>query len=54
MRRSRRDPQAQLHPEFKGAREAGEAELASNPRARSAKLRAAVRTDAAPWGRIAA
>ena len=39
---------------FKGAREAGDAELADNPRARSAKLRAAVRTDAAPWGRIAA
>jgi len=39
---------------FKGAREAAQAELASNPRARSAKLRAAVRTDAAPWGRIAA
>ena len=39
---------------FKGAREAGEAERADNPRARSAKLRAAVRTDAAPWGRIAA
>ena len=39
---------------FKGAREAGEAELAGNPRSRSAKLRAAVRTDAAPWGRIAA
>jgi 16S rRNA (cytosine1402-N4)-methyltransferase len=39
---------------FKGAREAGEAELAVNPRSRSAKLRAAVRTDAAPWGRIAA
>jgi 16S rRNA (cytosine1402-N4)-methyltransferase len=39
---------------FKGAREAAEAELAVNPRARSAKLRAAIRTDAAPWGRIAA
>lgn len=39
---------------FKGAREAGEAERAANPRARSAKLRAAVRTEAAPWGRIAA
>jgi 16S rRNA (cytosine1402-N4)-methyltransferase len=39
---------------FKGAREASEAELAVNPRARSAKLRAAVRTDAAPWGRVAA
>ena len=37
---------------FKGAREAGEAERADNPRARSAKLRAAIRTDAAPWGAI--
>jgi len=37
---------------FKGAREAGQAELGSNPRARSAKLRAAVRTDAAPWGPV--
>ena len=35
---------------FKGAREAGDAERADNPRARSAKLRAAVRTAAAPWG----
>jgi 16S rRNA (cytosine1402-N4)-methyltransferase len=39
---------------FKGAREAGDAERAENPRARSAKLRAAIRTDAAPWGRVAA
>ena len=39
---------------FKGAREAGEEERAANPRARSAKLRAAVRTDAPAWGRVAA
>ncbi|WGM46711.1 Ribosomal RNA small subunit methyltransferase H [Brevundimonas sp. NIBR10] len=34
---------------FKGAREAGDAECATNPRARSAKLRAGVRTDAPVW-----
>jgi len=34
---------------FKGAREASEAETALNPRARSAKLRAGVRTDAPAW-----
>ncbi|MDZ4362398.1 16S rRNA (cytosine(1402)-N(4))-methyltransferase RsmH [Brevundimonas sp.] len=39
---------------FKGAREAGETERSINPRARSAKLRAAVRTSAPAWGRMAA
>ncbi len=39
--------------QFKGAREAGEAELAANPRSRSAKLRAAVRTAAPAWGKTA-
>jgi 16S rRNA (cytosine1402-N4)-methyltransferase len=39
--------------QFKGAHTAGHAEVAGNPRARSAKLRAAIRTDA-PALRIAA
>jgi 16S rRNA (cytosine1402-N4)-methyltransferase len=38
---------------FNGARGSSEAEIATNPRARSAKLRAGVRTDAPAW-RIAA
>lgn len=39
---------------FKGAREAGAEELAVNPRARSARLRAAVRTEAPAWEGAAA
>jgi 16S rRNA (cytosine1402-N4)-methyltransferase len=35
---------------FNGARSPSAAEIAANPRARSAKLRAAVRTEAAAWG----
>ena len=38
---------------FKGARDGTDAEIAANPRARSAKLRAAVRTDAPAWGMAA-
>ena len=44
--------------QFKGAREAGDEERSANPRARSAKLRAAIRTEAPAWapqkGRAAA
>jgi len=38
---------------FKPMRAASEAEAKANPRARSAKLRAAIRTDAAPWSAAA-
>ena len=38
---------------FNGTQGPTQAETSANPRARSAKLRAAVRTDAAPW-RVAA
>jgi 16S rRNA (cytosine1402-N4)-methyltransferase len=50
---SRRGPEPTFALLFKGAREPSDAELAANPRARSAKLRAGERTSAPAW-RLAA
>ena len=44
-----RGPQPSFELLFNGSRKASDAETASNPRARSAKLRAAVRTSAPAW-----
>jgi 16S rRNA (cytosine1402-N4)-methyltransferase len=46
-----RGPEPSFEPIFKGARAASETEAAKNPRARSAKLRAARRTAAPAWPR---
>lgn len=43
-------PPPSFHLKVKGAVKPGKAELEVNPRARSSRLRAAIRTDATPWG----
>lgn len=46
---ARDEPEPSFRALFRGACKPGEAEIARNPRARSARLRAAVRTDAPAW-----